>query len=240
MRQRAKALIFGAAMRLGLGDLILRFWRLQGQDISYLQHANLSDRFSDIYRKGVWRTRNTESLSGTGSATSATKSLRAGLAQVVTRKSIASILDVGCGDYNWMSSVALAIPYIGVDLVPEVIANDNRRFGDDKRTFLCLNACADELPATDAALAREVLFHLSFADGLALLRNVRRSTRRFLLATTDPSTRINSDIVSGGWREINLSRPPYSLGEPLIFIPDGEGDNSKRVLGVWQIDTLPE
>jgi hypothetical protein len=41
-----------------------------------------------------------------------------------------TLLDAGCGDFNWMRHVNLKLDqYIGIDVVPELICENQRQFG---------------------------------------------------------------------------------------------------------------
>ena len=54
---------------------------------------------------------------------------RGWLSEFIRANPFASIVDVGCGD--WQMSAAIdwtGIKYLGVDLVPNVIAENRRRF----------------------------------------------------------------------------------------------------------------
>src|SRR3546814_16169512 len=75
-----------------------------------------------------------------------------------------------------------------------------------------------------------MLFHLSFADGLAALENMRRSAT-WLIATDDPTIWFNSDISTGDYRMLNLSRSPYRLPPPRELIRD-DAVAPGRALGV--------
>jgi hypothetical protein len=134
-----------------------------------------------------------------------------------------------------MSTVTLNQQYTGMDIVPSVIEANKARYPD--RTFLCADATCDELPKADVVLCREVLFHLSFADARRLLDNVRRSGARYLLITSEDSTRLNFDIHSGDYRSLNLRRSPFKFPAPISTIQDTKV-MSTRFLGLWKTADL--
>ena len=109
-------------------------------------------------------------------------------------------MDVGCGDYTWMRTLDLPCPYIGVDIVAAVIAANQASFGDDRHSFFQRNAIADDLPQADVVLCRDMIFHLSLADGQSALRNILSKPRRYLISTTDTVTDVNGDIITGDFR----------------------------------------
>jgi len=76
--------------------------------------------FTQIYRSNAWL--DTESKSGPGSTVSRTRLLRPRLTELVRNLGIRSLLDVPCGDFNWMRLTDLpSVEYIGADIVPEII-----------------------------------------------------------------------------------------------------------------------
>lgn len=222
--------------RLGLERAVVQYWKMIGRPTDYLVGSR-ADRFRTIYRENRWSGGRADrpSASGNGSTLPATESLRGVLPAYLRKLGTRTLLDLGCGDFYWMKTVDLPCRYIGIDIVEEVIAEDRRLYGDDNRSFLCVDASADTLPDADVILCREVLFHLGFADALAALANVRRSAAKYLLATSDPTIRFNADIPTGAFRDVNLAIAPYNLGEPSEVLPDGDGSNSRRIMGVWKL-----
>lgn len=231
-----KSRVRHALLRIGLEGVVVHYRRLKGEPIDYLR-GDRRTRFQTIYRNARWADgdANPESLSGRGSKLDATRGLRRELPGLLTELGAKSLLDVGCGDFNWMRTLDLPCPYIGVDIVPEVIDEDERRYGNERRRFLCVDAVSEALPTADVALCREVLFHLSLDDAHALLGNIRAAGVRYLLATTEPGVAFNTDIPTGAWREINLELKPYGLGKALRYLHDGDGYNPDRRLGVWTL-----
>ena len=235
--QSIKEVLKHIALKTHLHALVVADRKRRGLEVAYLNGKDTSDRFSSIYSSGAWiNSPDQTSSSGAGSEAAATAGLVRELPKLLERLGCHTLLDVGCGDWNWMQDMALPSRYIGVDVVPSVIQS-NRRFDRDGVSFQVLDAIKDDLPATDVAMCREMLFHLSFADGAAVLENVRRSAR-WLIATTDPDIWFNSDIRSGDFRRINLQRRPYRLPEPTFVLADG-AVHPRRVLGAWPTEDLP-
>src|SRR5210317_1826361 len=70
--------------------------------------------FSDIYRKRIWD--NLGSVSGDSSTPEGTEKLRKELSEILKEYRINSILDIPCGDFNWMSKFEMkGISYTGAD-----------------------------------------------------------------------------------------------------------------------------
>src|SRR5437868_3305654 len=80
---------------------------------------NLQQRFQRIHDTNLWGA--VESVSGLGSETDATATLRAELPALLTRLGAASLLDVPCGDAGWIASIDLGVSVTGVDIVPDLV-----------------------------------------------------------------------------------------------------------------------
>src|SRR5262245_554170 len=139
--------------------------------------------FEEIYRTGAWP--GSESVSGAGSGVARTTLVRAELPALLRELGVRSVLDAGCGDFNWLREPDLSgCRYIGVDVVAELIALNRARHGGAGRDFLVADITRDRLPGVDLILCRDCLVHLSLADALRALSGFRRSGSRYLLATT--------------------------------------------------------
>lgn len=226
--------------KAGLGRLHLSVRKLRGQNVDHLYRQSLAERFSAIYENRVWLNgRSSGSLSGLGSDLVSTNDVRGRLSDLLESLDTHSLLDVGCGDFTWMKEVSFPFTYVGIDIVPEVIAANNAHYASDSRSFQVLDATRDPLPTAGAILCREVLFHLSFSDIARLLKNVRQSGASFFIATNDNSLKYNADIRSGDFRLLNLLRAPFYLPAPHQSIPD-MGVTESRTLSVWRLADLPD
>jgi hypothetical protein len=87
----------------------------------------LDQRFEKIFRTNLWGAE--DSRSGLGSELDATGDLRAALPAFLERHQAESLLDIPCGDFNWMSTLGLQLPYTGADIVAAIVEANERRFG---------------------------------------------------------------------------------------------------------------
>src|SRR5713101_3224375 len=72
--------------------------------------------FTEIYERHLWGC--SESVSGVGSTLEGSRSIGNVLPQLLHDLGAQSLIDAGCGDFNWMRTVELpGIKYIGVDVV---------------------------------------------------------------------------------------------------------------------------
>jgi len=223
--------------RTGLYRALYFARRQAGLITDHLAAADRRARFEAIYKLGVWKYNGgQEALSGAGSELEATAPFRSALVDLLTELGIERFVDVGCGDWTWMSKVDLPCRYLGVDIVDSVVALNGARYAREGVEFQKLDAVIEELPKCDAALCREVIFHLSFADGQRLLDNMIRNAD-WLIITTDQSIWFNSEIRTGDFRRLNLERAPFRLPPPDRVLAD-DGREPGRICGVWNTARL--
>lgn len=197
--------------------------------------------FRDIYRRHHWT--GSGSASGAGAAPDQIRQLRATLPDLLSRLEAVTLLDLPCGDYSWMRTIALPVTrYIGADLLPELIDPLAAGYADARHEFRVLDLTRDPLPAADVLLCRDCLVHLSYADIQRALRNVVRSGITHLLVTTFPAAAANEDIVTGDWRVLDLERAPFGFPPPIELLNEGcteaDGRFTDKSLALWRVADL--
>jgi hypothetical protein len=202
-----------------------------------LPAGSVEDIFTFYYRHNTW---GGVSRSGVGSDPEQTRGLDEVLSKLLKRLGVRTFLDAPCGDFAWMSRVDLdGVDYIGADIVRPMIDELNKRFGTPSRRFVHGNVIAGALPQADMVLSRDCLVHLSNAEVLKAIANIRASGSRWLLATTYPGQTYNNDIATGHWRPINLTRKPFHLGPCVELIrencTEAGGSFSDKSLGLWDL-----
>lgn len=207
-----------------------------------LSALSLEERFARIYQTNLWF--DAESRSGTGSSLESTARLRESLPPVLRGLNARRLLDVPCGDFNWMSHVDLSgIDYIGGDIVEAVIEANCERYESPARQFRRLDLTSGPLPVADVILCRDCLVHFSFDNIIAAFRTMKASGARYLLTTTFLERQVNKDIVDGDWRPLNLTQSPFRLPTPLGVIieecTEEGGAYSDKALAVWRVSDLP-
>lgn len=189
----------------------------------------MKEIFTGIYKNNDWK--NDESVSGQGSTLDATEGIRRELPKLFAKFHVKTLLDIPCGDMNWISKMPLeGIEYIGADIVPEII-HANKQRGPN---FYVLDITKDNLPKADMILVRDLLGHFSDADLKLAIDNIKRSGAKYLLATTFPSSFNTVGIKTGQWRAINLD---YYCGLPpsIEIINEGNQMFKDKCLGLWQL-----
>ena len=151
--------------------------------------------FTDIYHKNKWG--DEESLSGPGSTFVQTETIRNTLPNLLKKYNIHSILDIPCGDFNWMKDVNLPISYIGADIVEKIIKFNKEKFTKENRKFIKIDILRDELPQVDLIFCRNLFIHFSYNDIFKAIENIKKSGSKYLLTTCHRLETKNFDIGTG-------------------------------------------
>lgn len=205
---------------------------------------DLAARFERIERTNLWGAAG--SVSGLGSEDIATAAIREALPLLVRRLGVRSLLDAPCGDAGWIGRVKLDADYTGVDIVPSLVAANNRRVADGELAgrFLVADITRDALPRADLILCRDCLVHLSFQNIARVTARFRESGAQYLLVTTFPEWQDNCDCEDGDWRALNMTKSPFDWPTPRALIDErceeGDGGWRDKSLGLWRLDELPD
>ncbi|MDD2287074.1 MAG: class I SAM-dependent methyltransferase [Paludibacter sp.] len=194
----------------------------------------MRDIFTRIYQDNLWNS--PESKSGTGSELKQTARLIKGLNDLIHQFNIRSILDVPCGDFNWMNQVNLnGIDYIGGDIVWQIVQENKQNYN---HSFKVLDLVNSVLPTADLLICRDCLVHFSYSHIQLSIDNISRSGCKYLLTTTFPS-HCNWNINTGEWRPINLQAVPFNFPDPILIINEGctefDGLFSDKSMALWKI-----
>ena len=131
------------------------------------------------------------------------------------------------------------IEYLGGDIVDDLIrAND--KFTTDKIQFKRLNLIESPLPEMDLIFVRDCLVHLTNKDITRSLQNICDSNSRYLLTTLFSDCGRTLNIVTGQWRELNLTLEPFNLPEPIKLINENHiHDRHKdKCLALWEVSVI--
>lgn len=190
------------------------------------EKSNIEQVFTNIYDVNYWKSK--ESRSGGGSELGRTRTLRSQLTGLLQGLRVRSVLDAGCGDWNWMGKIDFGkIEVIGCDVVREVVEENQRKYGAER--FFFADITSDPLPMADLVLCRLVLNHLTFANITKALKNFGESGAAYMLLTHFQNETQNLEKKDGDWRPLNFCLPPFNLPEPLETIGEENG-----CLALWR------
>jgi len=205
---------------------------------------NVSEVFSDIYKSNLWHiSEKRESVSGIGSSLEQTREIIKTLPFLFKKYQIKSILDVPCGDFNWMQNIDFSkMTYIGGDIVSKIVDDNNEKISSGNISFQQINLIEDQIPKADLIFCRDCLVHLSFDDVLSSIENIKASGSKYLMTTTFTGQQSNKDIHTGGWRPLNLQLAPFNFPEPVYILNEKctemDGLFKDKSLGLWEIEKL--
>lgn len=203
-----------------------------------LPSLDLAQRFELIDEVGIYH--HPESASGEGSTLAETSALRRALPALIRDHGVGSILDLPCGDFNWLRHVDLShIDYLGGDIVPRIVERNSRLFSSESRRFQVMDATKDVPPQADLIICRDLLIHLSLEDMSRVLRRFVQSGSSWLLTTHFAGTWENVDIESGDFRPVNLCAGPFHLPRPVRVVSEdsrmGGGVFPDRAMALWRV-----
>jgi len=137
-----------------------------------------------------------------------------------------------------MRFTELAIPYVGADIVSELIERNSEKYASPTRVFVKLDLTSSPLPKCDLVVTRDCLDHLSFGDVSNALCNVKRRGAKYFAVTQFTQTISNRDQESGWvYRPIDFGMAPFKWPEPLVVVD--EGTEPGKTLALWRVSDLP-
>lgn len=203
---------------------------------------------TSIYETNFWGAE--ESRSGKGSTNMQTVYLQFELPLLFQRLGVESILDVPCGDFNWMRRVlerhSLPISYHGADIVEELVAKNVEQYGSEGVSFSCLDAAKDELPYADLVFVRDLLVHLPDEMIFKVLANIKNSGAKYVAMTHFGWYHVPNDSIQkvfrGNWRKLNMRMEPFNLPAPIDTILEASTEDlgKDKTIGVWLVSDIPD
>jgi hypothetical protein len=203
---------------------------------------NIQDRFELIYNENYWES--DESRSGLGSEIKNTKEVLKALKKIIKEYNIRSIIDIPCGDFNWMSKIDMRnIDYKGFDIVRPVIIDNNKKFKKNNINFYNSDITTSRLAKGDLMFVRDCLVHFSFEDITKSIFRIKQSGSKYLMSTSFVNLEKNIDIYSADWRPINLEKDPFNFPKPIVTINEKcqemNGIYADKSICLWEINKIP-
>jgi hypothetical protein len=150
------------------------------------------------------------SRSGGGSTLESTYVLRTELPKLFDMFDIKSILDIPCGDFNWMKEINLThIKYTGADILTVFVEENRLKY--PQHEFLHLDITEDLLPKKDLIIVRDCFIHFSYENIKKSLLNIKSSESTYLLVSSVKTSIKNHDIHDADFRSVNMEVEPFSI-----------------------------
>jgi SAM-dependent methyltransferase len=207
---------------------LLRLFARKGRRIlRFDEHARIFDKY---YARDTW----IGGGSGSGSTPEATASYRDFLREFLRDNDIRSVLDLGCGDWQFSQLIDwTGIDYLGVD-VSKVVHQNTKAFARPGIRFQKLNGTSSDLPRADLLIMKDVIQHWSNEDIERFLPNL--SKFRYALITNGThigSRETNAEIRTGGCRPVDLTAAPFNVRGSFVY--EFQADETK-VTFLWRRD----
>ncbi len=197
--------------------------------------ASLEQVFDDIYARSRWGTNGGDAgTSGFGSTLASTVMYRTFLEHFMKELGIKSVVDAGCGDWEFSQAIDWSgIDYKGYDIVASVIESDRARFGKPNIQFFAANIVDADLPPADLLIVKHVLQHLPNAAVTKFLAQLPKYKHVLIVDSVNAGTLSgkNTDIAAGGFRELDVTRPPFDV-RGVKVLTYWDGGNMQQVLYV--------
>lgn len=199
-----------------------------------------------------------ESRSGPGSTLEETKKLRDKIKTLIKEKNIKSVVDIPCGDFNWMKEIVFNFEsYIGGDIVEKAIEENNEKYSNSRIKFINFDILKDNIPKGDLVIVRDIIGHFPLNDGIEIINNILKSECKYLLSTTwakklgdtwlpcseNDVDRENEGVDYGRFYPVNLMAEPFNFPhadeylEEDVVVDNFENGN-RKVLALWDLDKI--
>ncbi|MEP0189425.1 MAG: class I SAM-dependent methyltransferase [Erythrobacter sp.] len=208
-------------------------WRKARRHRKHFGDADYAEAFKIVHDKNLWK--DPESLSGGGSTVAFTQSIRQGLSDWLNSNEIKSLVDLPCGDFNWMRLVDFpaGMEYIGIDIVEDLIAANLANHASDRHRFEVGDIIAGPVPKAEVYFCRDVFIHFPNSAVEKSIQNVKAAGAKYLIATTFPDVTEKTDTVFPNSRRQNMA---LFLGEPEELLDDNDDGRTDKFMGVWKLD----
>jgi SAM-dependent methyltransferase len=175
----------------------------------------MREAFEEIHARDAWA----GGGSGEGSRLAHNRGYVAFLQAFLARRRIASVVDLGCGDWQFSRTLDWrGIEYKGFDLVAPLIERNRRLFARPGLSFDLFDGDFAGLPAAGLLIAKDVLQHWSLGSIAAFLPHLSRFGCSLITNCVDPAgATANGDIPDGAFRPLDLRLPPFSLAAVEVY-----------------------
>lgn len=176
-----------------------------------------SEIFDDIYKNELW---GQGQGSGGGSSPQITVEYRKFLKQFLKDYNIKSVVDLGCGDWQFSRLIDWnGINYLGLDCVKTIIQDNKEKFENNNIKFEFSEAHEKIKESADLLIVKDVMIHwtnneiIKFYSGL-----IKGNKFKYVLMTNQIGTEnLNEDIVTGQFHNIDINRKPFNFNAKEIF-----------------------
>lgn len=192
---------------------MLHLWGLPRKRINKDENINKKPHektyeniFTNIYKTNKWRFG-----SGAGSLKKVCTNYIEYITKLIKRKNIKSVLDIGCGDWQFSEDIDWGDSnYLGIDVVKYLMEENQKKYGSDKINFKFGDVHSIEIENYDLILIKEVFIHLPNSEIEKILKKISGKCK-FLIISNPIGKRKNRDIIAGSYRPLDMTKEPFNL-----------------------------
>jgi SAM-dependent methyltransferase len=172
--------------------------------------------------------------SGPGSSIEYTAEYRTFLESFMKEHGIRSVLDFGCGDWQFSRHVDWGDRlYYGVDIVPSLVERLRREHGSANRVFFLVDPAYPVIPNVDLIITKDVMQHIDNGSILQCAAKFATAAKHVLWINDAPCADEppNTEITTPGYRTLDMSKPPFSIPGKVVF---GFKNRPENKVVFWQ------
>lgn len=189
---------------------------------------NLNALFNTIYQTNAWGCG-----SGPGSNPIVTKEYVNFLHLFFKEKNIQSIADIGCGDWQFSKNIDFdKIHYTGYDVASFVIEKNNANYKKENIDFVLYDGDFSKVKSADLVICKDVLQHLP-NDKIFEFLNILPKFK-FALIANDIGLKVNENILTSGYRPLDLTKYPFNLDAKKVFSIDRMPTAPDIIVILWE------
>lgn len=172
--------------------------------------------FEDIYKNNIW------GGSGSGSHLQNCLPLIEFLKLYLVENNIISLVDIGCGDFQWMP-VLLSdtdVKYTGIDIVSSLIEVNSKKFPQYEFIHIDAYNKIENLPPSDLYLIKDVIQHWPSEIIVSWLDSFFYKYPNGKLITVNCCNQISDvrKLEVGGGEPLSMSYYPLNLYSPKLLL----------------------
>jgi hypothetical protein len=148
-----------------------------------------------------------------------TSEFRVLLKNYIKLNNIKSVIDLGCGIWEFDHNEFDDSTYIGIDCVKRVIDFNKERYGSKKRVFIYADILdqKNNIPNVDLCIIKDLLQHLNNKNIDMLINKVLNRSKYIILVQDHAQETDNQDILNGGYRPLSYNLQPLKKYNPLLI-----------------------
>lgn len=130
---------------------------------------------------------------------------------------VKSVVDVGCGDWRYMSTVDLnGIRYLGVDCVAAVVEANTKKHAKANVEFVHGDATEMDLPPADLLICKDVFQHLPNEVILGFLPQLGKFRHCLIINDVGGNDRVISG-ADNNYAGLDCQQPPFNLAGQVVL-----------------------